>query len=41
MYITYKFMGFDEIDECDGASILEYTSEDEREYPPYFEIIGD
>lgn len=38
MYITYKFMGFDEIDENDGASILEFTSDEEREFPPYFEI---
>ncbi|MDD6484980.1 MAG: HAD-IIIC family phosphatase [Clostridiales bacterium] len=38
MYITYKFMGFDEIEEHDGASILEYTSEEERDFPPYFTI---
>ena len=41
MYITYKFMGFDELDdeEEDGAaSILEYDPESERDFPPYFEI---
>lgn len=38
MYITYKFMGFDETEEHDGASILEFTSDTEREFPPYFEI---
>lgn len=38
MYITYKFMGFDEIKESNGASILEYTSDAERAFPEYFEI---
>lgn len=41
MYITYKFMGFDELDEDEddnGASLLEYDSDTERDYPPYFEI---
>lgn len=38
MYITYKFMGFDEIEESNGASILEYTSDAERDFPEYFEI---
>lgn len=38
MYITYKFMGFDETEEHDGASLLEYTSDEDREYPEYFEI---
>ena len=41
MYITYKFMGFDELDSDDedsAASVLEYDPESERDYPPYFEI---
>ena len=38
MYITYKFMGFDDTDE---DTLLEYTSEEERDYPPYFEIKED
>ena len=38
MYITYKFMGFDDTDE---DTLLEYTSEEERDYPPYFKIKED
>ena len=44
MYITYKFMGFDELesdngdDEDGAASVLEYDSDSERDFPPYFEI---
>lgn len=44
MYITYKFMGFDELesdnedDEDGAASVLEYDSDSDRDYPPYFEI---
>lgn len=37
MYITYKFMGFDEADE-DTETLLEYTSDEERDFPPYFDI---
>ncbi len=38
MYITYKLMGFDEISESDGDSILEYTSEEDKNYPDYFDV---
>lgn len=38
MYITYKLMGFDELEDNDGDVLLEYTSEEEKEYPPYFEV---
>lgn len=38
MYITYKLMGFDEIEDNNGAVLLEYNSEEERDYPPYFKI---
>lgn len=38
MYITYKMMGFDEIEDNDGDVLLEYTSEEDKEYPPYFEV---
>ena len=39
MYITYKLMGFDEIEDNDGDVLLEYTSDEEKDYPSYFEII--
>ena len=39
MYITYKLMGFDEIEDNDGDVLLEYTSEEEKDYPPYFKIV--
>ncbi len=39
MYITYKLMGFDEIEDNDGDVLLEYTSDEEKDYPPYFNII--
>ena len=38
MYITYKIMGFDEIEDNDGDVLLEYTSEESKEFPPYFEV---
>ena len=38
MYITYKIMGFDEIEDNDGDVLLEYTSEEIKEFPPYFEV---
>lgn len=38
MYITYKMMGFDEISDNDGDVLLEYTSDEPKEYPPYFNI---
>lgn len=38
MYITYKIMGFDEISDNDGDVILEYTSEEDKEYPDYFDV---
>lgn len=40
MYITYKLMGFEEVEELeDDLSILEYQGEREREYPPYLTVI--
>ena len=39
MYITYKMMGFDEISDNGGDVLLQYTSEEEREYPDYLEVI--
>lgn len=39
MYITYKLMGFEELEDNDGDVLLEYTSEEEKEYPPYFKVI--
>ena len=38
MYITYKIMGFDEIEDNDGDVLLEYTSEESKEFPSYFEV---
>ncbi len=38
MYITYKIMGFDEISDNDGDVLLEYTSEEDKQYPDYFEV---
>lgn len=38
MYITYKIMGFDEISDNDGDVLLEYTSEEKKEYPDYFDV---
>ena len=38
MYITYKIMGFDEISDNDGDVLLEYNSEEQKEYPDYFEV---
>ena len=38
MYITYKLMGFDEIEDNDGDILLEYVSEEEKDFPDYFEI---
>ena len=38
MYITYKLMGFEEISESDGISLLVYKGEGAREYPPYLKI---
>ncbi len=38
MYITYKMMGFDEISDHDGDVLLEYTSEEPKQYPDYFEV---
>ena len=38
MYITYKIMGFDEMEDNDGDVLLEYTSEESKEFPPYFEV---
>ncbi|MDR1136242.1 MAG: HAD-IIIC family phosphatase [Clostridiales Family XIII bacterium] len=39
MYITYKFMGFGDLETEDGKTILAYTSETRREYPDYIEVI--
>ncbi len=39
MYITYKMMGFDELENNDGDVLLEYTSEEEKDYPDYLEVI--
>ena len=41
MYITYKMMGFDELEDNDGDVLLEYLSDEDKEYPPYFTIDGD
>lgn len=38
MYITYKMMGFDELEDNDGNVLLEYTSGDEKQYPEYFDV---
>ena len=38
MYITYKLMGFDEIEDNDGDVLLEYVSEDEKNFPDYFDV---
>lgn len=38
MYITYKIMGFDEISDNDGDVLLEYTSEEDKQYPDYFKV---
>lgn len=38
MYITYKLMGFDEIEDNDGDVLLEYTSEEEKDFPEYFDV---
>lgn len=39
MYITYKMMGFDELEDNDGDVLLEYMSDEEREYPDYLKVI--
>ncbi len=38
MYITYKMMGFEEIEEKGDWSLLEYQGEEERQYPDYLEL---
>lgn len=38
MYITYKLMGFDEIEDNDGDVLLEYVSKEEKDFPDYFEV---
>lgn len=46
MYITYKFMGFEEVEESeeedDGEEeqiMFSYTSDTDRNFPPYLEVI--
>lgn len=38
MYITYKIMGFDELEDNDGNVLLEYTSDESKDFPDYFEF---
>lgn len=38
MYITYKLMGFDEIEDNDGDVLLEYVSGEKKDFPDYFEV---
>ena len=38
MYITYKFMGFDEISRVGNEVLLEYSSKTYREYPDYIKV---
>lgn len=38
MYITYKFMGFEEIEENGEKVLLEYVSQKKHEYPSYLEV---
>lgn len=38
MYITYKMMGFDEIEDNDGDVLLKYDSEEDKDYPDYFKV---
>ncbi len=38
MYITYKIMGFDELEDNDGDVLLEYTSDGSKDFPDYFEV---
>ena len=38
MYITYKIMGFDELEDNDGNVLLEYTSDESKDFPDYFEL---
>lgn len=38
MYITYKLMGFDEIEDNDGDVLLEYVSEEKKDFPDYFSV---
>ncbi|WP_373265138.1 HAD-IIIC family phosphatase [Hungatella hathewayi] len=39
MFVAYKMMGFQEIDEIDHVQILKYTSNKKHELPKYLEII--
>lgn len=41
MYITYKLMGFDEVENDNGKILLEYTSDEEKEFPEYFNVKTD
>jgi len=41
MYITYKFMGFEDFESENNSVLLKYESEKEREYPGYLEVILD
>ena len=38
MYITYKFMGFDEISRIGNEVLLEYSSKTHRDYPEYINV---
>jgi FkbH-like protein len=38
MYITYKFMGFSEIERTGDRALLAYTSDAERAYPDYIRV---
>lgn len=38
MYITYKLMGFEEISENNGRSLLKYKGDAAREYPSYLKM---
>lgn len=38
MYITYKLMGFEEVEEDGDWCLLEYRGESERDYPEYLEL---
>ncbi len=41
MYITYKLMGFEEEENRDGKILLKYDSDDEKEFPEYFDVTTD